>query len=249
MSTNCDLSLNLYTWNAAGVMTSGIYLSDLLHKCDINFLGICEHWLFEKDLYVFNTFSNLYSSYAVSDKDLVFNGTCRMGKGGVAILWKKKYDSCVSQLPFICDRILGIQVEFSPQNFLYLFQIYLPSKNNPIDNFKEYLDSLQTVISEYRMRGSVVLMGDFNCHVNSRHFRKTLDSRDKLFNTFLYDNNLTTVTSLDLCGGAPVSFESNRGRSIIDHIILSTDDINSISYCAVVEDSSLLYSNHRAVQC
>ena len=97
--------------------------------------------------------------------------------------------------------------------------------------------------------GSVVLMGDFNCHVNSRHFRKSLDSRDKLFNTFLYDNSLTTVTPLDLCGGAPVSFESNRGRSIIDNIILSTDDINSISYCAIVEDNSLPYSNHRAVRC
>ena len=109
MSNNGNISLNLYTWNASGVMTSGIYLSDLLHQCNINLLGICEHWLFEKDLHFLNTFSNLYSSYAVSDKDLAFNGNCRTGKGGVAILWKKKYDSCVTQLPFICDKILGIQ--------------------------------------------------------------------------------------------------------------------------------------------
>ena len=111
---------------------------------------------------------------------------------------------------------------------------------------KEYLDSLQTVISEYRIKGLVVLMGEFNCHVSSRLFRKPLDSRDKLFNAFLYDNNLTTVTSLDLCGGAPVSFESNRGRSAIYSIILSTNDLNSISSCAIVDDNSLFYSNHRA---
>ena len=110
--------------------------------------------------------------------------------------------------------MLGTQVEFSPQNCLYLFLIYLPSKHNPIDNFKEFLDSLRTVISEYRTKGLVVLMGDFNCHVNSALFRKPLDSRDKLFNTFLCDNNLTIVTSLYLCGGVPVSSLSCAGHAL-----------------------------------
>ena len=67
--------------------------------------------------------------------------------------------------------------------------------------------------------------------------------------SFLNDNSLTGVTSLDLCRGAPVTFESSCGQSIIDNIIVHTNLLHHLASCEIVNDNALLYSNHRAVHC
>ena len=128
--------------------------------------------------------------------------------------------------------------------------IFFPSKNNSSAFFEEYLDSLKNVIYEYSWKGKVILMGDFNCHTNSNKVKKTLDLRDKVFSSFLRQNGLSTVTSLDLCSGPHLSFfNRNCGRSLIDNIIFNSSDAHSITSCNIVDDESLLYSNHRAIQC
>ena len=46
-----------------------------------------------------------------------------------------------------------------------------------------------------------------------------------------------------------MSFESNCGRSLIDNIIFNSSEAHYITSCSIVDDDSLLYSNHRAIQC
>ena len=92
-------------------------------------------------------------------------------------------------------------------------------------------------------------MGDMNCHVNSTRVVKHLDGRDLCFGKFLESNKLTTVTTLDCCGGAEYTYQSYNGSSIIDHILFPNDDINMIASCQIVDDESILVSNHRPITC
>lgn len=60
-----------------------------------------------------------------------------MGEGGIAILWHKKYNDVVVPLCIDSGRIVGIQLEYSPGQYLYIFQVYLPCCNHSIDSYRE----------------------------------------------------------------------------------------------------------------
>ena len=62
---------NVMTWNATGIMSSSSYLSDALNEHSVDFCGISEHWLYNKDLHFLDKINNNYISHATSDKDLL----------------------------------------------------------------------------------------------------------------------------------------------------------------------------------
>lgn len=115
-------NFNLLTWNATGIMTGSSYVSDCLNEHAIDFCGFSVNWLYENDHHFLGKLNNAYSYYAVSDKDISIVGNRKVGKDGVAILWKDKYDNIVSRLPVCNNRILGMQVELSNSHFIYILK-------------------------------------------------------------------------------------------------------------------------------
>ena len=132
---------NLMSWNVTGLSSSSSYLADGLTKFSVDFCGLCEHWLYDKDLHFLCKINSAYSSFAVSDSSLRVDCARKVGKGGVAIMWKRQYDNIVSRLPITSERIIGIQVELSPSYFVYIIQSYLPSKNHTREKFAEYIET------------------------------------------------------------------------------------------------------------
>ena len=106
-----NLQFNFLTWNATGIMSSASYLCECLKQKNIDICGISEHWLYEKDLQFMKQIDNSYMCHAVSDFDLKRPSRRRVGKGGVAILWHKKYDNYVIPLSLDDDRVIGIKFE------------------------------------------------------------------------------------------------------------------------------------------
>ncbi|MEW8191611.1 MAG: endonuclease/exonuclease/phosphatase family protein, partial [Candidatus Thiodiazotropha endolucinida] len=98
-------------------MSSSAYLCDTLSTKNIDICGVAEHWLYEKDLIFLDQINSNYNCHAVSDFDLRFPGRRRVGKGGVALLWHKRFDHKITRLSFEDDRIIGLQLEISP--FVY----------------------------------------------------------------------------------------------------------------------------------
>ena len=86
MAEHLHQNLNILSWNATGIMSG----SNILAQRNIDICGISEHWLYEKDLMFFNKLDGNYKSHAVADISLNFPGRRKVGKGGVAILWRKK---------------------------------------------------------------------------------------------------------------------------------------------------------------
>ena len=210
-------TLNVLTWNATGItcMSSAIYLCKCLNSYKIDKCGISEHWLYDKDLRFLNQIDNLYTSHAAADFDLKRPSNRRVGKGGVAILWHRKYDPFISRLALDDDRIIGIKYETDTSNCINFFQVYLPCVN-----YSEYIDRLQNLLQLYFEKGTVVIKGDFNTYLPEVTVRDRVDNRSLYFQSFLRENNMFSTNTSELCNGAKSTFVTYDGRheSLIDYI-------------------------------
>ena len=132
---------------------------------------------------------------------------------------------------------------------LYIFQVYLPSANHRISVYREHVELLYNIVSMYSQLGIVILMGDFNAHLNGPSFIKHIVSRGAALCDLINLFNLSAVTTLPICTGADVSYVSYDGhcKSFIDHVIVSSEFVNSISTCCVLDDNCLNVSNHRPI--
>ena len=64
---------NLMSWNVTGLSSSSSYHS-------VDFCGLSEHWLYDKDLHFLCKINSAYSSFAVSDNSLRLECARKVGK-------------------------------------------------------------------------------------------------------------------------------------------------------------------------
>ena len=172
-------ALSFATWNATGLMSGASYVSHLLGRHQLQILGLSEHWLNSSNLHFLSSIHKDYLAYGVIDKDLRTLGCRTIGKGGVAIMWHRSLNSCVTPLDIDSDRICGIQYKLSANMYIYVLQVYVPCSSHSIFIYWDFIDYLQTIISMYSQHGVVIVMGDFNAHLQGQRFVKTTDSRGK----------------------------------------------------------------------
>lgn len=250
MSGTCR-TCKVMTWNATGIMSSSSYLCDVLNHQSVDVCGISEHWLYEYNMHFMNHINSNYVTHAKADADLKTTGTRRVGKGGVALMWKRQIDQYITPLDIDDDKIVGIQYEVAKYVYMYIFQVYLPCSNHPIQEFRDYLDSLHALLSIYNEKGIVIMMGDYNAHLNGLILTKPLDNRGRDMMKFLNENNLVAINILDTCVGAASTFVSYDGssESMIDHIILCAESYDTVVRCEILDDSAMNVSRHRPVVC
>ena len=243
-------SLKMLTWNATGIMSSSAYLSSILDSRDIDICGIYEHWLLESDSHFFFSIHSNFTSISVSDASVAHSGR-NMRKGGVALMWKKKYNNKISQLDLDDDRLIGIQLQLQSGLYIFIIQVYLPSANNGMLLYNGYIQKLSDIIHRYSDKGKVIILGDFNAHLQSKNYLKNNDRRSRVLEEFLTSSNLTAVNTLSTCRGARSSFVSYDGKNetLIDHIVLPSEMLDLLTDCEILDDCALNVSNHRPVEC
>ena len=131
--------LCIASWNATGIMSSASYISSLLDKRRIHILGLSEHWLFNHNLHFLDSINSNYVGFGIADNDLLLNSNRRVGKGGVAILWRSSLSNYISPLDIDSDRICGVKYRLNNGCF-YIIQVYAPSSNHSIHIFREFID-------------------------------------------------------------------------------------------------------------
>ena len=239
------MGFNFMSWNVTGLMSSSTYLCDALENKHIDFCGVAEHWLFDHNLHFFRSINNNYKAFAITDQSLKLPSNRRVGKGGVAMLWHQRHDSYVTPMSIDDDRIIGVQFQYAPKHYAFIFQLYLPCSNHPIDFYRDYIDKLHNLWSMYSQHGIVIFMGDFNCS------SVTMDGRATTFRNFLKDTDSVAVNTLPFCRGAQSSFVSydNKSSSLIDYIIIPTEKLDCVDYCEIVDGDCLNVSRHRPIVC
>jgi hypothetical protein len=66
------------------------------------------------------------------------------------------------------DRIVGIQFEYSPGQYIFIFQVYLPCSKHSIENYRLCIDKMFELFYLYVEKGETV-MGDFNARLFGTH--------------------------------------------------------------------------------
>ena len=151
MSLNANLKL--CTWNVTGIMSSASYLCDLLTDGEIDICGISEHWLPLDNLFFIDTIISDYDYFAVCDESVNLYGSQKMNKGGVAFLWRDTLANCIVPLELNDDWIIGIKLQISPSDYIFIFQVYLPCVNYSNDVYSEFISKLYDLYCIYSERG------------------------------------------------------------------------------------------------
>ena len=188
--------------------------------------------------------------FGIADNDLLLNSNRRVGKGGVAILCHSSLSNYISPLYIDSDRICGVKYRLNNACF-YFIQVLAPSSNHHKNIFREFIDLLQSVISMYSEMGHIVVMGDFNPHLQGQTYIKPTDARGIHFQNIVSYHNLVAVNTFPLCTGATASFVSYGDiyESLIDHILIPDVKLDTVISCEITDDHVLNVSRHRPVVC
>ena len=106
-------------------------------------------------------------------------------KAGPHIMWHRKFNSMISPMTIDCDRITGIQLQLSENNTLYIIQVYLPCSNHSIQTYREHINSLHDVISACSIRGMVIVVGDYNTHLQCVYLQQPDNMRSREIRYFM----------------------------------------------------------------
>ena len=142
-------------------------------------------------------------------------------------------------------------MQVSKECYEYIIQVYLPSSNHCMQEFEEYIFKLQDICSSFVESGTLIIIGDFNAHLNCIKLIKRCDRRALLLYSFLACNNLVSANTLPICKGANDTFVFCNGmfHSMIDHIVIPVECVDTISDCFILDDDALNVSTHRPVLC
>ena len=96
--------------------------------------------------------------------------------------------------------------------------------------------------------GTVILMGEFNAHLQSKTYIKPNDVRGSYLNNMLDYHILVAVNKLPICSCSIASFVSYRKvhKSLIDHILIPDVKFHLLLSCVITGDHVLRF---RPVPC
>lgn len=118
--------------------------------------------MFDYNKYFLASITNDYDCLVICDRDLSLPTRRKVGKGGVAILCHKRLSQFITPLTIDDDRIACVQVQLSPGLFLFVFQVYLPYSNHPVEIYRHYIDTLYDLYNMYCTQGIAIFLGDYN---------------------------------------------------------------------------------------
>ena len=189
---------------------------------DVDIICLQETWLSKQELNCLNTLHTDFHGSGVATVD--YRDGLRRGHnpGGVAIMWRKRFDSCVEVLNFDTDWLTGIKLSQNNKTYVILC-VYMPYES--VDNedaFVEKLGVLSSIMEDIEVT-CVSIMGDWNADISDG---------DSVFGTqlrvFCEENNVI-LSSEQFLPRDSFTYLSERWSttSWLDHCI-STSDGHSI---------------------
>ena len=94
-------------------------------------------------------------------------------------------------------------------------------------------------------------MGDFNAHLQGRRFIKVTDACGRHLFDMMHNHSMLSLNTLPTCVGATASFVSygDLYESLIDHILLPIERLDTVLSCKILDDDVLNISRHLPVLC
>ena len=227
------LNCTILTWNVRGIMSTAGSLSKILDDYSIDFAFISEHKLREQQKSFLDSVHLNYTAVCVCDASITPGARC--GKGGVAIMYKKTCQFCVSHLNVqLSDRIIGIQINQSCMKPIFAFSVYMPSVNYNSSDYIECFEYLQELYDTFSELGTVIFLGDFNCDLSASD---PSDVRLLKFRSFLAHTYTKTVPM-------EADYTFRPTEKTLDYVIMSEYESDLVIRHTAIDDDTCTVSDH-----
>ena len=102
----------------------------------------------------------------------------------------------------------------------------------------------------YLQNGVVVVMGDFNAHLQGKFFIKPSYDRGRYLSDMMESLYLSLI-GLPSCSGGFASFVSydDAYASLLDHVLLAVERLDTVIACKILDDHVLNESRPRSIVC
>ena len=168
---------------------------------------------------------------------------------------KRNLDLCVTplQLPITTDRFMAIQ--FLPKNGLpvYFINIYLPTTNLTMEDYRECLTEWDILLEWLSAKGHVVSCGDFNGQLGPKWGIRAgpkASPRGAVLSSFLKSHHMFSTIANQSCTGPVFTYlpgDQDASPSQLDHFILHTENTDMYSECFVHDAHILNLSDHTPI--
>ena len=201
---------------------------------------LSEHWLWPFNINQLCHIHPYFTGFGFTDKQLHEQSSLTRGCGGVGIIWRKSLP-ITPVTKIISDRFCVTQLQPVCGENVYIFGVYLPSCNHPIQEFMEYLADLENAISALQPTGKVILAGDFNVHLTESNL---CSSRDSLLHNCIHRHSLYSVSTSNTVSGPKYTFFSSTSHSTVDYILTESSLADKVTSCYVHQHNPLNLSDH-----
>lgn len=245
--------LSVCAWNMRSLTYAGPYIAELSKNNDV-IVG-AEHRLFKYELHKLNDMFPGYSVYGKASHDLQDEcGISKPGHCGISIAWRQYLDQNIKKVHVDSDRICCIQLMGIGQNqsCISIIGVYLPQQQCAISDFSKELALLESMITDCKSHGEVLVIGDFNCHIGWEYSERFWGETTKhgLWLMDMVNRQGMNVVDSDsnVCHGPNYTFNVDGvGCSYIDHCLSTPSLLSHIKDCRIIADTLQNTSDHLAI--
>ncbi|CAC5420984.1 unnamed protein product [Mytilus coruscus] len=229
-------SLRLLAWNVRGIMSSTVCLSSLLKNTDCDVSVISEHKLKKSSLHYLSTIEQGYTCIGKAE-DLPNSYHAYHGKGGVAILYKNTLQFSVSEIHGInSEKIVGLQIKSKSNGSIFIFGAYLPSDDS-IDNYRNELNMLDTLVSYYCNYGSVIVAGDLNASCRMKDRLHSNQYKSDELQKFVKRHDMLFSGGKIKHTGPDYTFITKK--TMIDYFLVNRSVLGQLRSCEILDEGSI----------
>ena len=217
--------------------------------CETDILCLQEHHLFAECDGFLSTLGKNFKEFTRFES--CFVDGLRVRKGGISILWKSSVDYAVKKLPNIGnERIQVIEIGVKKHKNIFLINVYMPSVNNPHEDYMAIFYELMNIYTYLTTKGIVVTVGDFNTSITLgyRAIHRAIYKHDRtreLEHFMLTTNQVSLVTHM-VCNGPLLTYFPYSGApgTQIDHIMIQNEFMDMVQSVQVHDDCTENTSDH-----
>ena len=183
-----------------------------------------------------------------SDTGLHEGSSLTRGCGSMGIIWNSSLP--VNNVSIDSDRIVAVQLNVSSSSTLNIVGVYLPTADNPLDVYKQYLQELENVVYALQTSGPVLILGDFNVHIGQAHSNRAqcqTNSQGHLLMDMIDRTGHYAVSLSDLATGPTHTFFGGGRNTTVDFCFIDCWAAHLVFECEVQQRHPLNLSDHLAL--
>lgn len=148
--------LRIACWNITSWNNKDIEVITELDQHKIDICALSETKKKGKGTHTYENYILIYSGRNKEDR----------GQSGVGLLIHKKFETHITDIKYISDRLLRTTLKFD-EEVMHIIPVYAPDTNKPEQDAIDFYESLQQELDQTPQNEKIVILGDMNARIGN----------------------------------------------------------------------------------